>query len=46
MCGVAGVFSSHGRPVALEGLPTMRAMLAPRGPDDNGVEHLGRKQSV
>jgi asparagine synthase (glutamine-hydrolysing) len=41
MCGIAGIASSNGRPVALEELQSMCAVMAHRGPDDEGF-YLGR----
>jgi asparagine synthase (glutamine-hydrolysing) len=40
MCGIAGIASLDGRPVALDELRTMCAALAHRGPDDEGF-HVG-----
>lgn len=36
MCGIAGIVSNNGRPVAIEELRDMCAALVHRGPDDEG----------
>jgi asparagine synthase (glutamine-hydrolysing) len=41
MCGIAGILRRDGAPVALASLQAMAALLAHRGPDDQGIHQDG-----
>lgn len=46
MCGFAGIYNRHGKPVDTAVLARMGALMRHRGPDDRGCEALGERRDV